>query len=697
VRVGRERFPPDPVCWTYPIAGLRLGSGPNQPGAKKGKKFTALMPDTYHVPALILTGLLLPAFGYLYVRFRDARTLLWLSGFCCTLAAMVLLYTIEAQGLSGWVHPWFGAAGQSMLLLGSALFLASLSPLWFAVGRLRVLYVVPYTIPLVLYAIVLYGIDHGKPPSGAGFLVFPMLGVLSYLAGVAWSADKYTMPRWVSLTICLAAGAGVFWGLFELGPAWALTLIGSANFLMTGLLVIFVFRRFSPGVVLSVMGFGAWSLSAVRDLPAMHSHLSVLWHLIQVVAMGKVVAAMGMILLSLEDEVAANKAAEERERRARRELEAYTRLILARRRLEDFDRQGNEVCETVTANSRFAQAALLLHAAGRYRLAGAAGFDGATVRALEDLAARIPPTGFLAPGSAPSASDDSQTVILDLGPWLWPGDDLKRLNLTTVLAVPMVNRSVTEGALLLAGARPLEDTPAWADRNALRPDDLLPIEMLAGRLMATRSQTMMFEKLILGYASLLEGTSELDAQDRKAVESILTEARHMRSTLDSLSRIARPQSDQLSAVSVSELLTDLGELHRPDFLQRSIEFRLSLAPNLPRVMCSAQQLRQAVRHCLQFAMEAVENSGDGPDKPRAVRLEAASEGNLVQILVAHSGLGFLNPERAFDPFMPAQNGKEMAGLGLSLCATIMRDNNGRASAVNIEPRGAAIILELKAA
>jgi K+-sensing histidine kinase KdpD len=37
------------------------------------------------------------------------------------------------------------------------------------------------------------------------------------------------------------------------------------------------------------------------------------------------------------------------------------------------------------------------------------------------------------------------------------------------------------------------------------------------------------------------------------------------------------------------------------------------------------------------------------------------------------------------------------GLGLSLCATILRDNNGRASAVNLEPHGAEIILEVKAA
>ena len=80
--------------------------------------------------------------------------------------------------------------------------------------------------------------------------------------------------------------------------------------------------------------------------------------------MGKVVAAVGMILLTLEDELDLNKAAEERERRARRELEAYTNLILTRRRVEDFDHQGTEICETVVTHSRFSQAALLLESCG---------------------------------------------------------------------------------------------------------------------------------------------------------------------------------------------------------------------------------------------------------------------------------------------------------------------------------------------
>ena len=173
----------------------------------------------------------------------------------------------------------------------------------------------------------------------------------------------------------------------------------------------------------------------------------------------------------------------------------------------------------------------------------------------------------------------------------------------------------------------------------------------------------------------------------------------MRSTLESLTRISRPQSGQFTAVSVAEMLSDMEQLHRSEFLRRSIEFRLSVAPGLPRVLCHAQQLRQAVLHCLQYAIDMVESAplAAAGDQEKLVRLEATAEGNLVQILIAHTGHAFLHPDKAFDPFVPAQVLGETAGLGLSLCATILREHNGRVSAVNLEPRGAAILLELQAA
>jgi signal transduction histidine kinase len=680
------------------------------------------MPDYYHFPALILTALVLPAFWHLYLRFRDTRTLLWFLGFLLAIFRMLTFYHLGSWDFSNGEYPWVQAAGQTSIQISSALFLASLSPLRFRVGRWQILYVIPFTLPLVVYSILFQGVLHGVQPTGFLYFVFPALGVLSIVAGFFWAIAKGSLPTGLGVGACIVGGILGLGVYYTLGAAAPLTFTECCNHFITVLLILFVFRRFSAGTVLSTMGFAFWSATVFLILPAVSSRPWLDLNLTRAIILAKVVAAVGMILLSLEDQLAINQAAQQRERRARREQEAYATLILSRRRVEDFDRQGDEICQTVADHSRFSQAALLLlDGSGRYRLAGSAGLDAAVAAALGALAARIPVAGFLAPGSAPIAVEHSQTLRLNLEPWLGPGDDLKRLRFTIALAVPLTGRAATEGALLLSGLRQLPGPP----QDDLRPDDLLPIEMLAARLQAVRSQTMMLEKLIdsekfaglgqlagnvtqqlnnpltviLGYASLLDEVSNLNVQDRRGIEAILAEARRMRSTLESLSRISRPQSDQMASVSVAELLADMEQLHRSELLQRSIEFRTSIAPALPRVVCNAQQLRQAVLHCLQFAVEAVQSQAadESQESVRTIRLEATAEGNRVQILVAHSGPGFLHPDRAFDPFVPAQASGETVGLGLSLCATILRDHNGRASAVNLEPQGAAIILELQAA
>jgi signal transduction histidine kinase len=677
------------------------------------------MADPYQIVAFLLTALLLPGFGHLYWRFRDTRTLLWFLGFLFVLLRMLLIYRLGLWSLPAVVPVWLDATAETLVQLSSALFLASLSPMRFRLGRLRILYVVPFTIPLVTFSILQVAVFRGQTPTGIASLVIPFLALISGVVAFLWGTHDDHTPSWLGGVVCGTAGVLAMWLLIARDPQWSLTSVECSTHLVTAILVLFVFRRFSPGVFASVVGFLAWSLMIVFILPQVSANPQLAENLGRVVVMGKVAAALGMILLALEDQLAINTAAQERERRARLEMEAYANLVLSRRRVEDFDRQATEICETVAARSRFSQAALILQNGGGLRVAGCAGFSAAVIHALDSLGSRVPADAFLVPGSAPPALAHSQTIKLDLVPWLEPGDDLKRMRFTSCLAVPMTGRSTTEGALLLAGMRDPE--------RPIRVDDLLPVETLTARLQSVRSQTMMLEKLIdsekyaglgqlaanvtqqlnnpltviLGYASLLEDNRQLDAHEHRGIEAILTEARRMRATLESLARVAYSRSDQLSATSVAELLTDLEELHRSEFLRRSIEFRMRIAPALPRVLCNAQQLRQAVLHCLQFAMDVVDGQNSSPavlcSEDRSIRVEATAEGNRVQIQVVHSGPGFPHPEHAFDPFVPAQPSGETAGLGLSFCATILRDNNGRASAVNLEPQGAAIILELQAA
>ncbi len=670
------------------------------------------MQDWYQMPVLVLTALLLPAFGYLYVRTRDIRNLLWFLAFLCSVARMALLYPAATWDMAGNSPAWAAAVGQALAMLAAGLFLGSLSPLSFRVGKYKILYAIPYILPLMVYAALSHGLYQHTQPTGFMFWLFPALGMISLAAGILWDHEKGSLPTWIGTTVCLFFGGLAYWVYFDDGLNWPLILAEAGTHIITAMLVISVFRRFSLGVAISFLGFLVWSLSILLIFPYFHSSAVNLF-LLRSFVLAKVATALGLILLTLENELEANTAASRRERRTRKEMEAYLGLTLSRRRLEDFDRQADEICRTVSEQSRFEQVALvLLHPTGLYRLAGSAGIDSATARALSALAGRIPVAEFLP--LSPLAAEGSQTLKLDLHPWMKPGDDLERLHFTSTLAVLMTGRSATEGALLLSG---LKD-----EAEPLRSDDLVPVERLTARMQSMRSQTRMLEKLIdsekfaglgqlagnvtqqlnnpltviLGYAALLEETPRLDAQERKAVEAILLSARSMRSTMESLQRVARAPSGQLTVISVGEMLSDMERLHRSEFLQRSIEFRLSIAPGLPQVRAHAQQLRQAVLHCLQFAMDSVETLSEASD--RSVRLEATVESGHVQILIAHSGPAFEHPERAFDPFIPSQAaGGETAGLGLSLCATIMRDNRGRASAMNLSPSGAAIVLELQPA
>src|SRR5664279_1511196 len=108
------------------------------------------MADPYQIVAFILTALLLPAFGYLYLRFRDTRTLLWFLGFVFAMFSMLLRYIHWPWIFTGQIHAWMVAGGHTAMLISSALFIASLTPLRFRIGRLQVLYVIPYIIPLVI-------------------------------------------------------------------------------------------------------------------------------------------------------------------------------------------------------------------------------------------------------------------------------------------------------------------------------------------------------------------------------------------------------------------------------------------------------------------------------------------------------------------------------------------------------------------
>ncbi|HEX4322461.1 MAG TPA: HAMP domain-containing sensor histidine kinase [Acidobacteriaceae bacterium] len=672
------------------------------------------MHDDYQVPAIALIAALMLAFAYLHSRFRSVRTLLWMLALACTEIQAVLLWmasnwTVPASGGNASAVVWLNVAGQSALVLSSALFLASLSPVSFQIGQRRVLFVVPYIIPILIYSVLYYGVS--QQPSGAMLVLYCLLAYSSAAVAFIWSLRKEAIPIWLVVIVVVCAGIVGIPQFSQGNVYWPLLAVESFNMLMTALLVVSDFRRFSPGVVLAVLGFLASAVPPIFYVePGGVTPTGLI--LARAVTLGKVVLAMGLILLVLEDEVEKNEIAGQRERRVRLELEAYARQALTARSLDEFDREASRLCSMIVEHSRFSAAAMVVRsAAGGYTLVGYAGMDGATAGALDALALRMPLNCFSVGGQPLVA--DSTSLNLNLAPWLTPGDDLERLRLTRVGAVPLLGPdNFAEGALLLTGPRvPVE---------SLRADDLLPLEILAGRLQAARAQALMLGKLIdserfagvgqlannvaqqlnnpltviLGYSSLLE-ESTVPGADRRGAEAISVEAGRMKAILERLSRFSKLSTERFNSFSVSDVVSDIEQMHRTDFLRHSIEFRLTVEPELPQVFGNAHQIRQALLHATQYAIDAVLRVDS--NKEKSIRIEATlldGEEKRVRIAIAHSGPGFVHPERAFDSLASGFAGSESTSIGLSLCAAIVREHRGHIAAVNYEPTGAAVIFDL---
>src|ERR1700757_2867919 len=93
----------------------------------------------------------------------------------------------------------------------------------------------------------------------AAAMVFPLLALISFVVAFRWNAEKGNLPIWIGTLACFLFGGIAMWFSFRHGLYWPLVLAESGNQVITALLFLYVFRRFSIGVALSALGFAAWA------------------------------------------------------------------------------------------------------------------------------------------------------------------------------------------------------------------------------------------------------------------------------------------------------------------------------------------------------------------------------------------------------------------------------------------------------
>jgi signal transduction histidine kinase len=625
--------------------------------------------------------------------------MMWLVGWM--FAAIQLEMEVFGREQAGlWL-----TISRASIQMAALMFLGSMAPQYLS-RKPRILYVVAFAAPVILFTI-LVSIDPVPGQLARAFLLASVFAAL--LVAARWSLERHLLPVWLSLLLVALVGSGAIWLTWRQEYGAVLMLVEGGTLLITSLLFALAFRRLTAGVMLTVGGLGAWSLPLL--LTPLLGETGVPIVLTRTLNLMKVIAAMGMIVLVLEDEIASNRAAQLRDRRARLEMEKYTEIFLGAVPSEEENRQYDPICEGIAEASRFRQAAIIVHSPeGRFRLAGQAGMDGALVCALDALAQRTTDEKVKNAGIF-SKQVIGHLVLADLTPLMIPGDELLQINFREAHAIAVRGRErELLGTLLLAGLREPEEP--------LLTEDVLPLELLAARIGATREQQMLLRRVfqaerlaglgqlaggvahelnnpltvVTGYAELMTD-SEGAIRDQAVV--ILNEARRMKQIIDSLIRFRKAAPLNRGPVSLELLLRDTERLARRDLEEAHIDWRLLIPESLPYVLADGDQIRQVFLQVVKNAIGSMDTSPDVMD--RLLIVEAAPAGHNLQVTFSDNGPGFADPARVFDPFYTTRDQGEGVGLGLSICYSIIREHGGQISAVNLQPRGAAVVIELPAA
>jgi len=196
---------------------------------------------------------------------------------------------------------------------------------------------------------------------------------------------------------------------------------------------------------------------------------------------------------------------------------------------------------------------------------------------------------------------------------------------------------------------------------------------------------------VTGFAQILL-QRQLDAETRRAVETILSEAERAAKIVDNLLSFARRRKAQKGLVNLNTLLERVLELRNYDLRVKNIDLDLSLDPHLPLTMGDPDQLQQVFFNILTNAEHSMLDA-HGKGK---LRIRSRVEKGFIHIAFTDDGGGIApeNLRRVFDPFFSTKEAGQGTGLGLTISYGIIDEHGGRIRVESRAGKGATLIVEL---
>ncbi|MDF0489949.1 ATP-binding protein [Sphingomonas sp. H39-1-10] len=183
---------------------------------------------------------------------------------------------------------------------------------------------------------------------------------------------------------------------------------------------------------------------------------------------------------------------------------------------------------------------------------------------------------------------------------------------------------------------------------------------------------------------------------RHLLERMVENATEATEIIDRIQGMASKRIPIRSRLSLNEIVDVALRFIHQESIQRNVAIRPSLGVDLPQVIGDRIQLQQVVVNLLVNAMHAIDHrEGVGP-RQIVVTTEHEVDG-LITLTVADTGPGIAEThlDNLFDGFFSTKD--DGMGMGLTICASIMRAHEGEITAANRADGGAVFSCRLPAA
>jgi two-component system NtrC family sensor kinase len=198
---------------------------------------------------------------------------------------------------------------------------------------------------------------------------------------------------------------------------------------------------------------------------------------------------------------------------------------------------------------------------------------------------------------------------------------------------------------------------------------------------------------ILGYTEFLLQTAESETL-RGRLERIVEEADRCRRVGENLLAFARRGERSMEPQDVNELVRQAYSLFEYTLQIDSIKTDLALAPDLPSVLCNAQDVQRVFLNIINNAHRALlDVNPERRNLSIATRLDDDEE---VRVSFTDTGIGIDDSvaPKIFQPFFTTRDVGEGIGLGLSVGYAIIADHGGKIEFDSSKGKGATFTIVL---